>query len=37
VETFGGQYIHWVCASVSARDPVIFTFQPEMVEENVAP
>lgn len=36
VETFGSPDVHWVRASVDTRDPEVFTFQPEIVEENLA-
>jgi hypothetical protein len=36
VETFGSPDMHWVRASVDARDPEVFSFQPEIVEENLA-
>jgi hypothetical protein len=36
VETFGEEDVHWVRASVDTRDPEVFSFQPEIVEENVA-
>lgn len=35
VETFGSPDVHWVRASVDTRDPEVFTFQPELVEENL--
>jgi hypothetical protein len=35
VETFGSPDVHWVRAEVDTRDPEVFTFQPEIVEENV--
>ncbi len=35
VETFGSPSVHWVRASVDTRDPEVFSFQQEMVEENV--
>lgn len=37
VETFGSPDVHWVRASVDTRDPEVFSFQPEIVEENVTP
>jgi hypothetical protein len=37
VETFGSPDVHWVRVSVNTRDPEVFTFQPEIVEENVTP
>jgi hypothetical protein len=37
VETFGSPDVHWVRTSVDARDPEVFTFQPEIIEENAAP
>ena len=36
VETFGSPDVHWVRASVDTRDPEVFTFQSELVEENPA-
>jgi hypothetical protein len=36
-ETYGDADVHWIRASVDTRDPEVFTFQPEVVEENVAP
>ena len=35
VETFGSPNVHWVRASVDTRTPEVFSFQPEIVEENV--
>lgn len=35
VETFGSPDVHWVRSSVDTRDPEVFSFQPEMVEENL--
>lgn len=35
VETFGDADVHWVRATVDTRDPEVFTFQPEIVEENI--
>ena len=37
VETFGNADVHWVRASVDTRNPEVFSFQPEIVEENVTP
>lgn len=37
VETFGSPDVHWVRASVDTRDPEVFSFQPEIVEENLTP
>ena len=37
VETFGSPDVHWVRATVDARDDEVFSFEPEIVEENVAP
>jgi hypothetical protein len=37
VETFGSPNVHWVRASVDARSEEVFSFRPEIVEENVAP
>ena len=37
VETFGSPDVHWVRASVDTRDAEVFSFQPEIVEENVTP
>ena len=34
VETFGSPMVGWVRAGVDTSDPEVFTFQPEMVEEN---
>lgn len=36
VETFGSPDVHWVRASVDTRDSEVFTFQPELVEKNLA-
>ena len=36
-ETFGSPEVHWVRASVDARSPQVFSFQPELVDENLAP
>lgn len=35
VETFGSPNVHLVRASVDTRTPEVFSFQPEIVEENV--
>ena len=37
VETFGSPDVHWVRASVDTRDPEVFSFRPEIVEEIVTP
>jgi hypothetical protein len=37
VETFGSPDVHWVRATVDPRDPEVFSFEPELVEENIAP
>jgi hypothetical protein len=37
VETFGDEDVHWVRATVDTRDPEVFAFQPEIVQENVTP
>jgi hypothetical protein len=37
VETFGDADVHWVRASVDARNPEVFAFEPEIIEENVTP
>jgi hypothetical protein len=37
VETFGDADVHWVRATVNARDDEVFSFEPEIIEENVAP
>ena len=37
VETFGDADVHWVRATVDTRDDEVFSFEPEIVEENVAP
>ena len=37
VETFGSPDVHWVRATVDPRDEKVFSFEPEIVEENVAP
>jgi hypothetical protein len=37
VKTFGNPNVHWVRATVDPRDEEIFSFEPEIVEENVAP
>lgn len=37
VETFGSPDVHWVRASVDARDEEVFSFEPELVEENLTP
>lgn len=34
VETFGEHDVHWVRALVDVQDPEVFSFQPEIVEEN---
>jgi hypothetical protein len=35
VETFGGKDVHWVRATVDIRDEDLFSFDPEIVEENL--
>ena len=35
VETFGSPDVHWVRATVDPRDEEVFSFEPEIVEENV--
>ena len=35
VETFGSPDVHWVRATVNPRDEEVFSFEPEIVEENV--
>ena len=35
VETFGNPDVHWVRATVDPRDEEVFSFEPEIVEENV--
>ena len=37
VETFGSPDVDWVRATVDPRDEAVFSFEPEIVEENVAP
>jgi len=37
VETFGDADVHWVRATVDTRDDEVFSFEPEIVEENAAP
>ncbi|MBA3423521.1 MAG: hypothetical protein H0U04_03070 [Rubrobacter sp.] len=37
VEIFGDAGVHWVRATVNTRDDEVFSFQPEIVAENVAP
>ncbi len=37
VETLGGPDVHRVRATVDPRDEGVFSFEPELVEENVAP
>ena len=37
VETFGNPDVHWVRAKVDPRDEEVFSFEPEITEENVAP
>ncbi|QIN84299.1 hypothetical protein GBA63_17825 [Rubrobacter tropicus] len=37
VETFGNPDVHWVRATVDPRDEEVFSFEPEIIEENVAP
>ena len=35
VETFGSPDVHWLRASVNFKDPNVFIFQQEIVEENL--
>jgi len=37
VETFGDEDVHWVRAMMDTSDPEVFSFEPEIVEENVTP
>jgi hypothetical protein len=37
VETFGDKDVHWVRATIDIRDPEVYSFQPEIVDENVGP
>jgi hypothetical protein len=37
VETFGDNDVHWARATVNPRDDEVFSFEPEIVDENVAP
>jgi hypothetical protein len=37
VETFGDEDVHWVRATVNTSDEEVFSFVPELVEENLAP
>ncbi|CAA9448828.1 MAG: putative transmembrane protein [uncultured Rubrobacteraceae bacterium] len=37
VETFGSPNVHWVRASVDTHTPEVFSFRPEIVEENPPP
>ncbi len=37
VETFGDADVHWVRATVDTGDDEVFSFEPEIVEENIAP
>lgn len=37
VETFGSPDVHWVRATVDPRDDEVFSFEPEIIEENVTP
>lgn len=37
VETFGSPDVNWVRATVNPRDEEVFSFEPEIIEENVAP
>ena len=37
VEAFGSPDVHWVRATVDPRDEEVFSFEPEIIEENVAP
>jgi hypothetical protein len=35
VETFGSRNTHWVAATIDAKDPKVFTFEPRIVAANV--
>ncbi len=35
VETFGSRNTHWVKAVIDARNPSLFTFEPQIVGANV--
>ena len=37
VETFGSPDVHWVRVSVNPRNPEVFAFEPEIIEDNVTP
>lgn len=37
VETFGSPDVHWVRATVNPRNEEVFSFEPEIIEANVAP
>jgi hypothetical protein len=37
VETFGSPDVYWVRATVDPREEEVFSFEPQLVEENVAP
>lgn len=37
VETFGSPNVHWIRATVNSREEEVFSFQPRIVDENVAP
>jgi len=37
VENFGDEDVHWVRDTVDTRGPEVFSFQPEIAEENVTP
>ncbi|MGH3145426.1 MAG: hypothetical protein ACRDTR_06445 [Rubrobacter sp.] len=37
VETFGDADVHWVRATVDTSDEEVFSFEPEIVEENTTP
>ena len=37
VETFGDEDVHWVRATIDIRDPEVYSFQSEKVDENVGP
>ena len=37
VETFGSPNVHWVRASIDTRNPEVFSFRPEIIEENPPP
>ncbi len=37
VETFGARNTHWVMATIDAKAPNLFSFQPRIVAANVKP